>query len=105
MGEGRICLEKYLGPIYWAAVGEKTTKLAAENADGVIFFLKPKDQISNYIDSINSTLLSLNKSEDEFNVISIVSVISTLSCRSDTITTHSQYPSGQKFPETLKKHL
>jgi len=38
---------KYSGPIYWAAVGEKTTKLAAENADGVIFFLKPRDQISN----------------------------------------------------------
>jgi len=63
---------KYSGPIYWAAVGEKTTKLAAENADGVIFFLKPKDQIENYINSINSTLASLNKSEDEFNVISIV---------------------------------
>jgi len=63
---------KYLGPIYWSAVGEKTTKLAAENADGVIFFLKPKDQIENYINSINLTLESLNKSEDEFNVISIV---------------------------------
>ena len=63
---------KYSGPIYWAAVGEKTTKLAAENADGVIFFLKPRDQISIHIDRINSTLTSLNKSKDEFNVISIV---------------------------------
>ena len=63
---------KYSGPIYWAAVGEKTTKLAAENADGVIFFLKPSEQISNHIDLINSTLKSLNKSEDEFNVISIL---------------------------------
>ena len=63
---------KYSGPIYWAAVGKKTTKLAAENADGVIFFLKPRDQISNHIDLINSTLKSLNKSEDEFNVISIL---------------------------------
>ena len=63
---------KYSGLIYWAAVGEKTTKLAAENADGVIFFLKPRDQISNHIDLINSTLKSLNKSEDEFNVISIL---------------------------------
>jgi len=63
---------KYSGPIYWAAVGEKTTKLAVENADGVIFFLKPRDQISNHIDMINSTLKSLNKSEDEFNVISIL---------------------------------
>jgi len=63
---------KYSGPIYWAAVGEKTTKLAAENVDGVIFFLKPRDQISNHIDMINSTLKSLNKSEDEFNVISIL---------------------------------
>ena len=63
---------KYSGPIYWAAVGEKTTKLAAENADGVIFFLKPRDQILNHIDLINSTLTSLNKSRGEFNVISIV---------------------------------
>lgn len=63
---------KYSGLIYWAAVGEKTTKLAAENADGVIFFLKPRDQISDHIDMINSTLKSLNKSEDEFNVISIL---------------------------------
>jgi len=62
----------YSGPIYWAAVGEKTTKFAAENADGVIFFLKPREQISNHIDMINSTLKSLNKSEDEFNVISII---------------------------------
>ena len=63
---------KYSGPIYWAEVGEKTTKLAAENADGVIFFLKPRDQISNHIDMINSILKSLNKSEEEFNVISIL---------------------------------
>ena len=63
---------KYSGPIYWAAVGEKTTKQAAENADGVIFFLKPRDQILNHIDLINSTLKSINKSEDEFNVISII---------------------------------
>jgi len=63
---------KYSGPIYWAAVGKKTTKLAAENADGVIFFLKPREQILNHIDLINSTLKSLNKSEDEFNVISIL---------------------------------
>ncbi len=64
--------KKYSGPIYWAAVGDKTTKLAAENADGVIFFLKPRDQISKHIELINSTLTSLNKSKDKFNVISIV---------------------------------
>ena len=63
---------KFNGQIYWAAVGEKTTKLAAENANGVIFFLKPRVQISNHIDLINSTLTSLNKSEDTFNLISII---------------------------------
>ena len=63
---------KFKGQIYWAAVGEKTTKLAAENANGVIFFLKPRVQISNHIDLINSTLASLNKSEDTFNLISII---------------------------------
>ena len=63
---------KFKGQIYWAAVGEKTTKLAAENANGVIFFLKPRAQISNHIDLINSTLASLNKSEDTFNLISII---------------------------------
>ena len=63
---------KFKGQIYWAAIGEKTTKLAAENANGVIFFLKPRVQISNHIDLINSTLASLNKSEDTFNLISII---------------------------------
>ena len=63
---------KFKGQIYWAAIGEKTTKLAAENANGVIFFLKPRVQISNHIDLINSTLASLNKSEDMFNLISII---------------------------------
>ena len=63
---------EFKGQIYWAAIGEKTTKLAAENANGVIFFLKPKVQISNHIDMINSTLASLNKSEDTFNLISII---------------------------------
>jgi len=63
---------KFQGQIYWAAVGEKTTKLAAENANGVIFFLKPRVQISNHIDLINSTLASLDKSEDTFNLISII---------------------------------
>ena len=63
---------KFKGQIYWAAVGEKTTKLAAENANGVIFFLKQRVQISNHIDLINSTLASLNKSEDMFNLISII---------------------------------
>lgn len=62
---------KYSGPIYWAAVGEKTTKLAAENADGVIFFLKPRDQIASHIEMINSTRKYLNK-VDEFNIISII---------------------------------
>ena len=60
------------GQIYWAAIGEKTTKLAAENADGVIFFLKPRAQILDHIDMINSTLSSLNKSKDMFNLISII---------------------------------
>jgi len=62
----------FRGQIYWAAIGEKTTKLAAENADGVIFFLKPRAQILDHIDMINSTLLSLNKSKDMFNLISII---------------------------------
>jgi hypothetical protein len=63
---------KYSGSIYWAAVGEKTTKEAAINADGVIFFLKPREQISNHIDLINSTLKLVKKSEEEFNTISII---------------------------------
>ena len=63
---------KYSGPIYWAAVGEKTTREAAINADGVIFFLKPIKQISKHIDLINSTLKSVKKSEEEFNTISII---------------------------------
>ena len=63
---------KYGGPVFWAAVGQKTTELAASNADGVIFFLKPQSQMLNDIDMINSKLASLKKSKDRFDIISIV---------------------------------
>ena len=63
---------KYVGPVFWAAVGQKTTELAASNADGVIFFLKPQSQMLNDIDMINSKLASLGKSKDQFDIISIV---------------------------------
>ena len=63
---------KYDGPVFWAAVGQKTTELAASNADGVIFFLKPQSQMLNDIDMINSKLASLKKSKDRFDIISIV---------------------------------
>jgi len=63
---------KYDGPVFWAAVGQKTIELAAANADGVIFFLKPQSQMLNDIDMINSKLASLKKSKDQFNIISIV---------------------------------
>jgi len=64
--------KKFNGQVFWAAVGQKTTELAAANADGVIFFLKPKSQMSYHIDLINSKLASLGKSKEEFEVISIV---------------------------------
>jgi len=63
---------KYSGPVFWAAVGQKNTELAAANADGVIFFLKPKSQISNHVELINSKLATLGKSKEHFEVISIV---------------------------------
>lgn len=63
---------KYDGPVFWAAVGQKTIELAAANADGVIFFLKPQSQMLNDIDMINSKLASLGKSKDQFDIISIV---------------------------------
>jgi len=47
---------KYSGPIFWSAVGEKMTKLAAENADGVIFFLKPEKEIEKSIKIIHDKL-------------------------------------------------
>jgi len=63
---------KYSGPVFWAAVGQKNTELAAANADGVIFFLKPKSQISYHVELINSKLATLGKSKEHFEVISIV---------------------------------
>ena len=55
--------KKFKGQVFWAAVGQKTTELAATNADGVIFFLKPKSQMSDHIDLINNKLASLGKSK------------------------------------------
>ena len=63
---------EYKGPIFWAAVGQKTTELAAENVDGVIFFLKPKSQILNHIKLISTKLASLEKSKGGFEIISII---------------------------------
>ena len=62
---------KYSGPIFWAAVGKHTTKLATKYADGVIFFLKPKNQISNFIKMIESELDILEKDKNDFETVSI----------------------------------
>jgi alkanesulfonate monooxygenase SsuD/methylene tetrahydromethanopterin reductase-like flavin-dependent oxidoreductase (luciferase family) len=63
---------EYHGLVFWAAVGQKTTELAAANADGVIFFLKPKSQILNHMELINKKLRFLGKASEQFEVISIV---------------------------------
>lgn len=58
-------------PVYWAAVGDKITGLAADNADGVIFFLRPESEIRRSIKAIKSRLDSVGRSYDKFNIISI----------------------------------
>jgi len=62
----------FRGKIFWAAVGQKTTQLAAQNADGVIFFLKPRKQISSDIQKIKQIVSSAGKSFDSFETICIV---------------------------------
>lgn len=61
----------YKGPIFWGAVGDKTVKLAARHADGVMFFLKQEDEIKHSIDILSSELNSVGKSMKEFEVIVI----------------------------------
>ena len=63
---------RYNGPIYWSAVGDKITQLAAEYADGVIFFLKPKSEIKRSIKILKNKLSSLGKDYKSFEIISIV---------------------------------
>lgn len=58
----------FRGDIFWAAVGEKTVREAAINADGVLFFLKPKSQIKKDVILIKQ---NLNR-ENLFEVTSIV---------------------------------
>ncbi|MBM3910322.1 MAG: LLM class flavin-dependent oxidoreductase [Thaumarchaeota archaeon] len=62
----------FSGKIFWAAVGQKTMQLAAQNADGVIFFLKPRKQISSDIQKIKQIISSAGKSFDSFETICIV---------------------------------
>ncbi|MEX0657009.1 MAG: LLM class flavin-dependent oxidoreductase [Nitrosopumilaceae archaeon] len=62
----------FRGRIFWAAVGQKTMQLAAENADGVIFFLKPRKQISSDIQKIKQIISSAGKNFDSFETICIV---------------------------------
>ena len=62
----------FKGKIFWAAVGQKITQLAAQNADGVIFFLKPRKQIISDIQNIKKIISSAGKSFDAFEIICIV---------------------------------
>jgi len=62
---------QYSGLLFWAAVGQHTTIVATKHADGVIFFLKPKNQISNYIKMIEEELGSLGKDKNDFETIAI----------------------------------
>jgi len=58
-------------PVYWAVVGDKITKLAAEHADGVIFFLRPESEIKRSIKIIRNTLATVGRSYDQFDIVSI----------------------------------
>lgn len=62
----------YEGPIYWSVVGDKITELAAEYADGVIFFLKPKSEIKHSIKILKNKLCSLGRDFNSFEIISII---------------------------------
>ena len=58
----------YAGPIYWAAVGERTLQLAMQNADGVMFFLKPRSHMPRHIRAIREG------APPEFGIMSIIPV-------------------------------
>ncbi len=62
----------YAGPIYWSAVGDKMIQLAAEYADGVIFFLKPESEIRRSIKILKNKLCALGKNYSSFEIISIL---------------------------------
>jgi len=61
----------YPGPIFWGAVGDKTVKLAAKHADGIMFFLKQEDEIKHSIDILSKELKHVGKSLEKFEVIVI----------------------------------
>ena len=58
----------YTGPIYWAAVGERVLQLAIQNADGVMFFLKPRSHMPKYVREIREG------APPEFGIMSIIPV-------------------------------
>ena len=62
---------RYSGPIYWSVIGDKITQLAAEYADGVIFFLKPEGEITHSIEIIEEKLVSIGKTLESFEIIYI----------------------------------
>lgn len=57
--------------VYWAAVGDRITRLAAQNADGVIFFLRPESEIKRSIKLIKNQLTAIGRTYDEFDIVSI----------------------------------
>lgn len=62
---------KYQGPIFWAAVGDKTIKLAAKHADGIMFFLKSEDDVKRCTHILRDELRSNGKSFEKFEIIAI----------------------------------
>jgi alkanesulfonate monooxygenase SsuD/methylene tetrahydromethanopterin reductase-like flavin-dependent oxidoreductase (luciferase family) len=61
----------HTGPVYWAAVGDRMTGLAAEHADGVVFFLKPESEIRRSVKIIKNGLAATGRDYDKFNIVSI----------------------------------
>lgn len=58
-------------PVFWGVVGNVMTKYSAALADGVIFFMKPEEDLKNSVDMVNGVLIENGRDADQFEIASI----------------------------------
>lgn len=87
-------------PVYWAAVGDKMISSAAEQADGIIFFMKPSSEIRCSLETLKKSLYQFRKLYDLFEVGNIIPVFvdnDTERAKKHAKITVANYVIGNKF--------
>lgn len=88
----------YSGKLFWAAVGDAMIKLSVRHADGVIFFMRTKEEIKRAASLAHSSIKSDNKKSFQVSCIIPVYISDSLShARSNAKATIAKYIGANEF--------